>query len=452
MMKNLWISFCFLLTLAVAGCSDEDETPKNVTLTNGTQTTQVVYADQTQTGGGGISFTALADWTATVTEVALSKAGGSTVDWLTLSAYSGGPGEYTLTLTLKENNTGQDRMAKIEIVCGSDVITITVEQKGTTEGGETPAPRGKRLARMEYANVDSNYPDSYGKYILTFAYDAQGRLSEMHDISYVGDEQAYYSDDVYTFTYEGQQVRLEQAKNDYEPYVYVMQMNEAGDVALLYEEDSYGSSTVTAWRFDYDNDRYLQRIVEDNLYEPDGDGDEDDDVDVGVVPEPSTRAFTSERLSLSWQDGNLRSTTNEWAQDYYMTWDYTSHPNETPGLDFNVMSARPLFGNQSGDYTDIVNMLFALRMLGQNSRNLVKNDYVNWAYHSSVNPDAPEPTTQTTHEDYWLPFEYTFTAENYLSRVTARAVLRTTVTDIASGQVISESESYYDDEYLFTYE
>ena len=38
------------------------------------------------------------------------------------------------------------------------------------------------------------------------------------------------------------------------------------------------------------------------------------------------------------------------------------------------------------------------------------------------------------------------------SRVTARAVLRTTVTDIASGQVISESESYYDDEYLFTYE
>ena len=86
-MKNLWISFGFLLALGVAGCSGDDGAPKTVVLTGGTQTSQTVYADETQGTGGGISFTATADWVATVTEVAVSKAaGGSSVDWLTLSA------------------------------------------------------------------------------------------------------------------------------------------------------------------------------------------------------------------------------------------------------------------------------------------------------------------------------------------------------------------------------
>lgn len=112
----------------------------------GTQTTQVVYADEV-TNQGGISFTALSDWTATVTEVATeaaTKAASGKVEWLELSAYSGGPGEYTLTLTLIENLTGKDRKATIEIRCGNDVITITVEQKATTEAGKL-LPRKKSV-------------------------------------------------------------------------------------------------------------------------------------------------------------------------------------------------------------------------------------------------------------------------------------------------------------------
>lgn len=58
---------CLWGVILVSGCSEKDETPTNLTLKEGTQTTQVVYADEV-TNQGGISFTALSDWTATVTE------------------------------------------------------------------------------------------------------------------------------------------------------------------------------------------------------------------------------------------------------------------------------------------------------------------------------------------------------------------------------------------------
>ena len=469
-LRTYWQTYLCLLALlfAWAGCSD-DEATKNVILTGGTQTSQTVYADETQGSGGGISFTAVADWVATVTEVATSKAaGGSLVDWLTLSAYSGGAGEYTLTLTLKENNTGADRKAKIEIACAGDVITITVEQKGTTEEGDTPAepvtPQGKRLARMEYTHVDSDYPENYDKDILTFAYDAEGRLSEMHGITYTGDEQSYYSDVVYTFSYEGSQLKIGYEDDEYsESSTYIATLNEAGYISLLYEEPEY-STTTTAWMFKYDSENYLQQILEDSMYEVDGEDGEDGDEPVVEDPAPTpgvaawTRSFGNEMLNLTWQDGNLMSTIgDEPYNGNLMDWEYTSHLNETPGFDFNVMS-RSLFGNVDAVYVNLTNMLFCLRMLGQGSKNLVKSDLVNWYYESAVTEpgpgesEPPAPTTETTHHDEWAPYEYSFTAENYLSRVTARCTLRTVTTEVATGEVLSETESYYDDEYVFTYE
>ena len=201
-MKTFWQT-CFLAgALLMAGCSDDD-TPKNVVLTGGTQTSQTVYADETQGAGGGISFTAAADWTATVTDVTATKAaGGSTVDWLTLSAYSGGPGEYTLTLTLTENNTGADRKAKIEIVCGGDVIVITVEQKGTTEAGDTPAgpaePEGGKYLVARIDEEGSSLDGPAHKNVYYFEYDNQGRIAQVTtDDGGEGKEE-----DMYRITYE----------------------------------------------------------------------------------------------------------------------------------------------------------------------------------------------------------------------------------------------------------
>ncbi len=52
--------------------------------------------------------------------------------------------------------TGQDRKAKIEIVCADDVITITVEQKGT--------PR--RTEDVRGAVVDTFFEEEQGKRLV----------------------------------------------------------------------------------------------------------------------------------------------------------------------------------------------------------------------------------------------------------------------------------------------
>ncbi len=443
-----------MLLLAFAGCSDNEES-KDIVLTGGTQTSQTIYADQTTGDTGGIRFTAVADWTATVTEVATrTKAGGSNVDWLTLSAYSGGAGEYTLTMTLSENLTGQDRKAKIEIRCGATTLTITVEQKATTEEGDTPTvpvvPAGDRISRLEYTSIASENPDYYTKIILTFAYNGEGRLAEMHDIVYYGDEQAYYSDDTYTFAYEEGKMGIVRASDDEysDPRTYTALLDEAGRVATFYREptDSY-STTVEAWFYHYDADGYLQQITYDYNYEPGGGDGDGDDEDAEVAPDygPGTRSSDNLVLDFTWKDGNLMSTIgDEWSSDgNWMEWEYTSYLNETPGLDFNVMSSRNLFGyHDMRSYDDLTNMLFGLRMLGNNSKNLVKTDLVNWSY------DAGSGTKASTeeHEDTWAPYEYTFTPDNYLDKVTARCTLKTFV----DGELTNTT--YIDDEYLFTYE
>ena len=62
---------------------------------------------------------------------------------------------------------------------------------------------------------------------------------------------------------------------------------------------------------------------------------------------------------------------------------------------------------------------------------------VDWAYHQEeTNPSSPELTTETTHDDRWQPFDYTLDANSFLQRITARCVLRTIITEIATGNVI----------------
>ncbi len=127
------------LVLFAVSCSESNDDggdDKPVKLSPETKQEQQVYADDEQ-APAPIKFTATAPWTATVAEVA-TKAEAGRVDWLTLSAYSGGAGNVSLTMTLSPNYTGQDRKAEIRIACGGTIITITVEQKGTTESGEKP--------------------------------------------------------------------------------------------------------------------------------------------------------------------------------------------------------------------------------------------------------------------------------------------------------------------------
>ena len=157
------IKKCFFAFLAVGvlwACSDgEDTTTESaVVLDKTTQTTQTVYADETQKNEG-IKFTATEPWTATVDEVK-TKAEGSNVDWLKLSAYSGGAGEFTLNLTLTPNTTGKSRKAEIRIVAGKTVLTITVEQKAETESGEEVV-KAKAVKKIAYKLVDNALKAEY---------------------------------------------------------------------------------------------------------------------------------------------------------------------------------------------------------------------------------------------------------------------------------------------------
>lgn len=113
-------------------------------------------------------------------------------------------------------------------------------------------------------------------------------------------------------------------------------------------------------------------------------------------------------------------------------------------MDFNVLSSRRLFGMHETTYDNVTNMLYALRMLGKNSKNLVKTDWVNWSYPES--DGKPETKATTGHEVTWAPYEYTFTPDNYLDVVNARCTRKTFV----DGKLTNTT--YVDDEYRFTYE
>ena len=197
-------------------------------------------------------------------------------------------------------------------------------------------------------------------------------------------------------------------------------------------------------------DGYLQQIQEDYDYYPGDheDGDEEDgnvSIDPGVSSGRMGRASDRSILQLNWQNGNLMSTEGEFSDESYMSYAYTEYPNVTPYFDFNVV-VRPLFGSHAYEYDDMVSMLYMLRMMGKGSKNLVTKDVVDWGYRM---PEPGEP--EVIHEDTWAPFAYSFTEDNYLDVITGKCTLYSYQED-EHGNHVSESTSYYNDEYRFVYE
>ena len=89
--------------------------------------------------------------------------------------YSGDAGEYTLTMTLQPNLTGQDRVAEIIITCADTVIRIRVEQKGTKADGEKPEGSEKRFVdNIIYKWEDSK--DDWRQEITEFTYNPDGTV------------------------------------------------------------------------------------------------------------------------------------------------------------------------------------------------------------------------------------------------------------------------------------
>lgn len=180
MMKKL-LGVLMAVCMFIA-CEDKDNgDPKDTIEVTSGSTTQTIYANQTTADEGqGVTFTTSGPWTSEVRDITDSRAGGQ-LDWVMLSQTSGdAAGEYTLVITLGMNQTGKDRKAEIRIICGATVITIIVEQKGTTEDGKVL----KLVQSVEYVPDYSSleeYPyDSHRDYV--FKYDQQGRIVELQEL------------------------------------------------------------------------------------------------------------------------------------------------------------------------------------------------------------------------------------------------------------------------------
>ena len=257
--------FAFLAVVVLWACSDgEDTTTESaVVLDKTTQTTQTVYADETQKNEG-IKFTATEPWTATVDEVK-TKAEGSNVDWLKLSAYSGGAGEFTLNLTLTPNTTGKSRKAEIRIVAGKTVLTITVEQKAETESGEEVV-KAKAVKKIAYKLVDdalkAEYPEYSDNYtsekLFTFSYDDKGRVKEL--VRKEIDRCTQISTMTFDYATAGRikmsEKWVEDGNHLYDED-YIAILNEQGNVINLQADDKEAGRFEDYIRFSYTDDNRL---------------------------------------------------------------------------------------------------------------------------------------------------------------------------------------------------
>ena len=137
----------FLVIALLAGCSKSEpdnpipEKPKqeSVTLSSGTNAAPVIA---TAGGSTNVSFTASSSWSASIINTKADS-------WCSVSPTSGGAGAATITITVKENTTPDNRSASVVIKAGTATQTIKVEQKQqdaltvTASSFEVPAEGGE---------------------------------------------------------------------------------------------------------------------------------------------------------------------------------------------------------------------------------------------------------------------------------------------------------------------
>ena len=234
-MKKCMIFLAAALTFAA--CNDEKggETPGESIQITGGATEQVVYADETGAGdGGSVTFTTTGPWHAEVVDASEGRATRS-VEWVRLSQESGdAAGEYTIEITLAVNTTGRDRKAEIRITCGETVITITVEQRGTTEAGKPVRLVSAIEYEPRYCEAEMNPGDEARDIVL--GYDEMGRVvllrETVHEES--GDRVLESALDRGT---RGM-IRVTDREDNGWSETYTLTLNEEGQVARAEREES----------------------------------------------------------------------------------------------------------------------------------------------------------------------------------------------------------------------
>lgn len=423
MMKKLFLGF--LVAIALGACSSEENEPEGaIVLTGGTQTSQTIYADETQKSEG-IKFTATEPWTATVTETK-TRADGSNVDWLKLSAYSGGAGEFTLNLTLTPNTSGKSRKAEIRITAGKTVLTIAVEQKAETESGTGVLKTIKKIACKEVFNSDKVYnsSDYTSEWIRTFSYDEQGRVARI-----VRDHVQSKGKTTTTFDYTiageitmNEKEVYDSSSNIYED-TYIIKLNEQGNVASIQDDDKNTGTFSDYIRFSYTDDNRLAQWK---------------DADAGSETSSGTFSYDNGMLSkYEYVEGKSLEDSRTISVDVNKAYTHR-YPNNLP-----VDMVGLLLCND-----DDFDFLFYIGRTGKTS------DYLPEMFPDFTARDEWDrimesyQTPNTTVEEYYhtivwsddeLVMNYTFDKDNYLTGIQTQrgfTVVKTTYTVVVGNELV----------------
>lgn len=118
-----------------------------------------------------VKFQAYNDWRVSV-EQDSSEESLSSLDWLSLSEYSGKAGQHTLSMSVSENTTDTTRNAKVIFYCGMKRVVVNVTQKeGQEENDSLQCRRGQISEIREQCYGEDPYSHSF-----KFGYDSIGRL------------------------------------------------------------------------------------------------------------------------------------------------------------------------------------------------------------------------------------------------------------------------------------
>ncbi len=370
------ILFMLLAIATIAGCDKGgDDSP--ISGYDRKQLAQILYADQTE---GNFTFTASESWTTQVRDVTRS-----TDAWIRLDPAQGGPGTVTLKITLSPNLTGADRKAEITIACGEATITVTVEQKATSGGGNEPSPEVPAKARV-ISRMDSFEDGSPSGYI-TFDYDAQGRTKRccIYD---EGDVLTYKAD----MTYTTGQIRMETYSKDgsYTNNETILFALDANGRATSKEEVVEGKTFKSAYT--YDPDGYLTDYPSGAI------------ITAEVNPGPVTgkTASGAAKIVMSrivWAGENMKTQYEEWQDGEYDSkteYAYTDYKNGFATIDLMM----------GGSMTEL--LILNNGVFGKSSRNLIARETV--TRKASIGTDVHTWSYKFDAEGYVTEFTRAFTS------------------------------------------
>ena len=417
--------FYYVSALLLAGalswsCSDDDNDGGDggngkggIVLDKGTQTEQVVYANDKSGKNEGIKFTAQGPWKAEVKEVS-TKADAEaapTVDWLALSQYSGDKaGDYTITLTLKQNFTGKTRKAEIRIICGDTVITITIEQKAEKEDG-------KKLRRVKSVTWKDAYGAGYKEVypyenefesVYTYSYDEQGRVARVDIVQNDAVSGAKVESSTYRFDYHiVGEITVDYNSKSYYGHgsesdeKYFLTLNEQGNVVRIKESDDYDEGDT---QIGYTADGRLAKLGEENdkggyswydkFYYTDG----------LLTKVEFYERYGGDSVEIQEIDANV----------FYPN----RYPSNSTNIDFNAF----IFDLDE----DINEILYQIGLLGKGSDCLIEiGDYSEDGDWSEPIPNYSEPNKVYTHKEKYikwpgeeiaLPMKYEFDGDTFVTK------------------------------------